>query len=244
MNNEAIVVWIPTATLILTVLLAYATIYRQQQANLVIQEKHLSNEIKADLFRDFVPAVQQGDRLLTDAAGEVRSSVNWLRLYLQGWPFDGKVRASVTSEAVSQGLGALSDVMLALERHEIVFGRFHSIHHALGKAHQSILDAYGPFSDLAALYLPFVNDAGKVIVFETPEDAQLNEFSAAGDRLIEALYEAAAYMSDVVVEAQNELLGDLFGREVPPRRPADPTKVVLKRDPVPAKERPSGGRWS
>jgi thioesterase domain-containing protein len=47
------------------------------------------------------------------------------------------------------------------------------------------------------------------------------------ERFIASLDDAVMYTEDFLVELQNALLGDLFGKAVTHRKPLDPTKKVI-----------------
>ena len=47
------------------------------------------------------------------------------------------------------------------------------------------------------------------------------------ERVCESLADRSAYLQDLQTEAQNLLVGDLFGNKAPPRKPPDPRKLVI-----------------
>jgi hypothetical protein len=60
------------------------------------------------------------------------------------------------------------------------------------------------------------------------------------DAYLAATGDLQGYIIDLQIEAQNELLGDLFERQLPPRAPGDEAVKVLARDPEPLHQRPRG----
>lgn len=66
-----------------------------------------------------------------------------------------------------------------------------------------------------------------VVVPEMPTEAQASELARLSEVYEGHVHDLGGFIFDFQVEAQNNLLGDLFGNRVSRRRPADPDVVVV-----------------
>ena len=126
--------------------------------------------------------------------------------------------------------------------------RFRTIRRTLAEEHARVLEAYAPLASKFGSYLPHRapdSDSGTTVgPLVSPSPENLTELEQLRREYGDVCGGLSAFLSDLQVEMQNELLGHLFeGRTVPPRNPEDSNLVVLQRDPdAPVVERPRG-RW-
>lgn len=122
------------------------------------------------------------------------------------------------------------ELTVLIEAHEIVSEHFELFRHALVCAMRDVGDAYAELlpitffaypADLPAAADPFVP------VLTPTQFAKLKKHS---DMYWEAMSEIGCYVHDIQVEAQNVLLGGMFSRRVPSRKPTDPLYRVLRTD--------------
>jgi len=134
----------------------------------------------------------------------------------------------------------LVDLIYILERYEIVFARFGTIQKALSDSHFGMGSRFTALYSRILPYLPLV-EGSEGTLLGTPDASAIADLNDLAAKYAEVCGDLISYLMDLGVEAQNELLGPLFDREVPPRNPADRTKRVLKRDDAAPRERLKGG---
>ena len=232
--------------LIITVLLVYMQIQKQHEAGILLQREHLRDELRAKLYEGLSASVQNASRLIGRANTMSISIVSSLhsRMDHPSWPL------SATSEEMSEmhfsGAQALSDVLVEMEQYEIVFMRFRTIRRTLAEEHGRVLMTYTPLAFKFGSYLTHrTSDGGATLdPLATPTSEELTDLEELRRTYGDACGGVSAFLADLQVEMQNELLSHLFdGRIVPPRNPEDSNLVVLQRDPEdPVVERPKG-RW-
>ena len=124
-------------------------------------------------------------------------------------------------------------LMSALETYAIVMPKFFVFRQRLADALRMLSVAVGNFHQ-AALEFAGSESAGPIRWPPTSADSQILDGLAKS--AMQASFGALAVVSDLRVEAQNYLLGELFGRKVPPRVPSDPTITVTTIAPPPTGE--------
>jgi hypothetical protein len=75
--------------------------------------------------------------------------------------------------------------------------------------------------------LPTEAPDGTLFPYNLPTAERVERIHILSKRFIETLNDATAYTDDFLVEMQNHLLGDLFGKEVAHRQPIDPNCKVI-----------------
>lgn len=75
--------------------------------------------------------------------------------------------------------------------------------------------------------LPTAAQDGTLFPYNLPTAETVERIDAISNRVLEVLNDATAYTDDFLVEMQNHLLGDLFGKQVPHRQPIDPSCKVI-----------------
>jgi hypothetical protein len=213
----------------------------QHRRTASLQEAHLRHQLQLDIFREISAQVRTTAASLSASVSTVRSIVLQLDLEARGW---NRVRITTddlldSREAASR---ALIDLILVLERYEIVFYRLRSARVALDETHRRMLEASSAFHSGLGLLAPH-RDGPNPHPFRATNEA-VEDLKPLADAFTDACGELQSYCLDLQIEAQNVLLGELFGRHVPPRRPGDPSVKVLELDPdEPWLERPPGGRF-
>lgn len=134
-----------------------------------------------------------------------------------------------------------SNVMLlleALEGYQIVNPDQEIFRVALNSAMFDIRNTFSPlFSELCKCLPMDVNpeDVGsigvKVLSPPAPDDASLKRLKALIDEYLRCIDVLGEYVYDLRVDLQNTLLGSIFEKEVPLRKPLDPTRMVVSTQP-------------
>jgi hypothetical protein len=229
--------------LILSVLLAYLQIQKNQRAALQLQEAHLRNELKLKLYERFSSVLDEAGNDISKASVQYYSIIAML---------DARVRKGLAVAPINTGLELsqqldsaqrrLNRVLNLLESYEVVFMRFRAFRRHLSTEHSRLLETHSALWSTILIYLPFVHSetGKKVPSMILPSEGDLAEIERLHQTYKDACGEITSHLIDLQIETQNELLGALFDRELPPRHPADPTSAVLVRDDTDLVERPRG----
>lgn len=234
---------ITAASLILGVLLAYLQVQKNHAAALTLQEAHLRNELKLRLYDRVSERFSTCSSLLSKAQF-VHTGIfsAWHMRVRQGFSVVPQQLPSELTETAHAGAASVNAVLEIVEHYEIAFPRFETIRRELSEKHRELLAAQTALWSAIMIFLPFTEatTGAKVGPLGFPAEIQLTEFESLHSKYQDICNDISGYMIDLQVEAQNELLGELFGRTVPPRSPLDPVHKVLARDPTELKERPRG----
>ena len=229
------------AGLILTVLLAYLHVQKNQRAALEAQQAHLRDQLKVQLYEKVSGVFQQCAETVQKALSEVQSTVWHLESASKGLPVEHIRSASDLIESNQHAQRALTKVLLVLEQYEMAFARFGSIRRQFSDDHKQLLETH---SALFAALLPFTpgqDSAGhSVPPNSAPSQDALDALAPLAREYTNTCGDILGHLIDLQVEAQNELLGHLFQRQLPPRHPQDPGQKVLVRDHLRPTERPVG----
>jgi hypothetical protein len=230
------------AGLILTVLLAYMQIQRTQAATIRAQEAHLRNQLKVDLYAKAAAVFHDSAQRVQNVNSHIRSALSTIKLIADGFPFTHLKTGQELSDANAEAARGLNNVLFMLEQYEMVFSRFGPFRREVSDSHGRLLDAFNKLWMKLALYVPLVDNATGNLVgpASRPSRQDLAELETLRDGHSSVCNDIMGYMIDLQIEAQNELLGDLFGRQLPPRAPGDPAVKVLTRAREHLTERPKG----
>jgi hypothetical protein len=170
-------------------------------------------------------------------------NLNWL---VAGHNLPQGTTSDDVLKARAEATEGITSVLSALEQYEIVFSRFTSFRRELSDSHSRLMTTFNNLWTKLVLFLPLANTGGSAtgggpigpVSRPTLQDVkQLEELQKA---LNDVCGDIGGFLIDLQIEAQNELLGELFGRQLPPRAPADPTIKVLAREPTHLTKRTPG----
>jgi hypothetical protein len=229
--------------MILGVLIAYLQIQKNQRAALVLQEEHLRNELKLKVYEKAAAVFADVSGLLVSASSLYRSPINSLDMRVRkGFPVSPTSTPKELSDAVHIAAAGITRVLLVLEEYEIVFARFRSFRRRLSADHSRLLDAHNAVWSKLMLFLPVIHaETGEMFgPVSFPSEVVLADLERLNEEYVDVCNVLSGYMIDLQIEAQNELMGKLFARQLPPRHPNDPSVEVLGRDAEEVTERPAG----
>lgn len=229
--------------LVLGVLIVYLQLQRNHRASLQLQEQHLRNELKLKVYERVGSTLMNTGHSLSKATTQYYSVISSLGMRVRsGLEISPRDLGLDLSERVFTAHTALTGVLLLLEEYEILFAKFGSFRRELSEGCQRLLDVHSRLSTKLTFFLPMRHPNthepfGPMMV---PTAEELDELERLHAEYLSVCNDLAGYMIDLQIETQNELLSDLFGRQLPPRRPAAPEVKVLRRDETVMAERPSG----
>jgi len=222
-------------TLVITVLLAYSGI----RASLRLQEEHLKNELKVRLYPEIADALHRTAEALQAAALGYEVTVGDLKRRTETGTGGSQRTSEELADRHRDAARQVTALLMVFEKYEIVFARFAGIRRQFADEHLRLLTAHSTLFSRLLLFLPSVQ--GTVLPHQPRlQDVAELEVLAKAYRDVEG--DLQGYILDASVEAQNELLGDLFKRQLPSRNPLDSSVKVLKRDYTPQRTR-EPGRW-
>jgi hypothetical protein len=136
---------------------------------------------------------------------------------------------------------AVAEVLIELESWAIAMPGLEVFQVALNSAMFDVRQAFGELFPRLAHILPMDPREGSPmgnapIVHPLPSGAALSQLKTLIDNYYNAMLEAECYVEDLKVDAQNNLLSDLFERRVPLRKPLDPKSKVISTEPSAAAE--------
>ena len=234
--------FLPALFVILTVLLAYSQIQKTQAANIRAKQAHLRDELRVRIYEGASATFEKANRLVGRSKIDTLWVVSTLKMELDGSPTSLRKTSTDLDDLHLDAAHALSDVFLKLEQYEIAFSRFRTIRRELSEEQRRFLEAYHKLSGKLSLYLPNTDPAaGKPLPrLANPTTENITELDGLQHAYGDVCSNVESFVMDLQIESQNEMLGHLFERQLPPRHPLDPKLKVLKRDPDDAAERPPG----
>ncbi|MCE9584697.1 MAG: hypothetical protein K8T20_19570 [Planctomycetes bacterium] len=227
--------WLPNVltslTIIVTVALAVYAASQAHKSALVLQGEEKKNELRADLFKQLVEKLVAAGAALSKAHSAVTTTGDIFSMHLknpdiyprQGWQDFYAAQAEAAS--------SFSEVISAVEAHEIVFPRTKTL---IPKLVQKSKDQGLAFSLFLSAALPHLvrkapDQTGQRPdpPVNPPDEKQVAKIKERAGEYGSLTMDLACYVKDLSVEAQNLLLGPIFGGRVEPRKPDDPKYEVL-----------------
>jgi hypothetical protein len=132
-----------------------------------------------------------------------------------------RVKAEVTD--------AIFDLVFLIEERRIVDPRFIVFRDAFNAVAYDLNGLGGsPLSDALMRALPTDNPEGGTYHFVAPNTEQLQQVRELFQSAMELSGQLTAYVEDLIVEMQNQMLGDMFGSRLDHRAPPDPKQLVIR----------------
>jgi hypothetical protein len=223
---------ITAAASILAVLGIYLQVQKGHASTLRAQEAHLRNQLKVDVYERVSKVFHDCAERVSAASGLAQSALFALHWADKGMPGTHPATSKALQEAHFEAVKSISKLQIALEQYEIAFARFGSIRRAIGETIKELFDKHSQLWPKFLLLVPTQDSTTGIIsppAFK-PTDANVAEIEQAYQEYRYVCDNLQGYLLDLQIEAQNELLGDLFQRELPPRNPMDSSIKVLRRD--------------
>jgi hypothetical protein len=194
--------------------------------------KQARSALKVDLYKEVLAAIaNQGE-----AEGELSTKLRVLNSLIGVWlspeQFGGfrptpNTTWAELNELVYKCQGQGADLMILIERWQIVDPRLDLFRMAFGVALRDIREAWQPVSALVGGVVPAIAGAPPP---ELPPKETLERLKAANERVINAASKLSAWVADFQLEVQAVLLSDLFPNRLTHRQPIDPEYFVIRLD--------------
>ena len=208
-------------------------IARQHRNGLQLQEEHLKNEIRVKLYERLADAVEEASSALSASLSAARRAMMPFELPRPAASRPDRDAAPALSIARDQVSKAVTRLALVMERYEIVFPGFSDVSRAIAEEFKLYLDAHWEFWSRISPFLPLKAenpDEQATVDRVFPRPATMQDIEALKElrrHFEDACWNLEAYTGDVRIESQNVLLGKLFARTLPARKPLDPNAKVL-----------------
>lgn len=222
----------------LVAVLAFWQIGRQAQYAIKQNQHNEAQKLKVELYKDIVPVCDAAFR----KEAELKNYIYLFEQHCRNYKIQRAAgyRAQVPEARVKNLIELRSDVVNAaiefikiVERWQIMDPRLDVFKWAMNSAIEDVDNAFNPYFEASVRVFPIPTESGAggaTLPWDPPTDGDMEIFQGLGKKLTDALNVLGTFVFDFQVEAQNLLLGDLFGYGVPRRSPIDPTATVIRLD--------------
>jgi hypothetical protein len=194
--------------------------------------KQARSALKVDLYKEVLSAVANQGEAERELSTKLRILNSLFGVWLSPEQFGGLRPAPNTTwaelnELVYKCQGQGADLMILIERWQIVDPRLDLFRMAFGVALRDIREAWQPVSELASAVVPPIAGAAPP---ELPPKETLQRLKASNEGVINAASKLSAWVADFQLEVQAVLLSDLFPNRLSHRQPIDPEYFVIRLD--------------
>lgn len=218
--------------LIVSISLVLYQLGKQHRSSLQLQRDNAREALKLRIYEVLNTKVREFSRASSEARSyadaiprELESQISSFRLGLKR--STSNLRADQLSKAHYRASSLLTGLIIEIESWEIAFPASKLFRVALVSANRDVEDTFHPFFSDSICVLP--TDLGEkgTHVPQLPTVEQLEKLKAECLAYDDARTTLVTYTHDLVVEAQNILLTELFDRRVEIRQPIDPRYKVI-----------------
>jgi len=244
--------WAPTfVAVIVTVILAAWQINKQFRNSLNLQRTNKLDELHLQIYRDISEKIAACENSLAS----IGTSIRILPYTFESKIYEDKIaqsaglaeasysikeRAPVLMDNFYNAKSKVSAVISVMEQYEIAFCNFVTMKDQIFDILRKIDAAFSDFYSLVWRHLPMEVKDDDVAKFgfkifnpPLPDDETLKQMYALAETCHELTMILAAYLHDLRIETQNELISPIFGgKKAAQRVPGDAKHQVLTRDKV------------
>ncbi len=213
---------------------------RQHRNEIKLQQDNFRQEQRLKLFEQIAELEETAQTAIAELSTMGLSAPNQFDLFKivfdahsahpKDVPIPGPIRTRGNDfvEAFKKASAAVSAVTMAVERREILNPDFSIFRIAIIHQSQKCLEAYMAFSVKIAPYLSISTPDGlRSSPLMPPSAEDDTEIKILGQKFYDEYFTLQMYLSDLIIEAQNSLLGQLFQNRLPIRQPLDPKHLVI-----------------
>lgn len=209
-------------------------LHLQHRSSLQLQRASSADQLRLEIYKEFSGKIAPAEEALGDCKHQVWSLLLNVERLVAGKEDRLNYVYADLAAGFDRASTAFGELVRWVERYEIAFAGFTRIKESIAVERRSLLDAYSDFN--RSLTLPLLAEKrlrenqpvpGPIAAALTPEVVEAAQ--AMGKKYQDKIMDFVGYAWDVRVEAQNALLGPVFGRKLAPRRPTDPRVLVLGR---------------
>lgn len=203
----------------------------KQSRNAVAENEQ--RRLKAAMYEDAVTICRE----VADTSIELSNVLRMMMLQLEfaaqahatGEPYDlPSARYPALLKKYDQFSNAVLKFVFLVENRRVVDPRILVFRTAMNVVlHDTRRLMYSEFAANVMTSIPTQLPDGNIFPYTPPTVSHAAVIKQLCERYISALDDAVMYTEDFIVELQNTLLGDLFGKKVAHRIPLDPSKKVV-----------------
>lgn len=212
-------------------------IYWQHRSSLKLQRENNKQETQISLYSDIAQEINKANENVINAHTKVQSAIASLKLYLyatEKWNRDFNIsnRAADINDAHYAALQSINKVSRKVEQYLIVNPNLSIFVTAFNSVQHDITESYNKISQKLMESLPIEvsedeNQAQAKLLRLTIKRENVEYIEEKANVYMNNLFTALSYLYDLTIETQNLLLGEVFGNEVPIRKPLDPKLKVI-----------------
>lgn len=193
-------------------------------------EENARKQLWQTIYREIAEANQRLGEAEVKLSGYVRQAKSNFKFLHDGIIESfNDMRAMNILDLVNELNDARHHLMMLLETYEITSPQLKIFHTALNVAFHDLSASFMPVYDAHLKNMPIERD-GQVFRRGPFNDADVTLFEQVSEEYIDKLSFVGCFCFDLIVEAQNLLLGGVFKHRVPRREPADPKYIVVRLD--------------
>lgn len=213
----------------------------QHQGNMALQEKQSQEKLKLEVYETLAFQIDEAQKEITSLSSMIFTLPSKIEFYWRSknqWGFDPPpiepdANALIKNRHRSQTI--VTNLIFTLEKYEAALFELSNFYLAFS-LQGGVLDK--TFREFLLTILPFLpseippDKAAKLGIKITtplePSNEEFKELKDAADIYHNAALDLICYIKDLSIEAQNHLVGSLFGKLIPSRKPNDPSCIVIK----------------
>ena len=236
---DGFVSWLagPSGTVIIAAVIGFAGIIWQigRQARHAVEQnrQNEATKLKLQIYQEILRSIDQASHPMAKLHVELLDLIAHLRALhdvrparVLNPPSQRFSEFSATTASASKAWGRLMQIV---EQWVVIDPRLDIFREAFAASgHECSKASHSDLIPLLVRILPQDNPAtGQPYPWQPPSEQDLNALQPKVERVCELLTDRSAYLQDLQTEAQNLLVGDLFGNKAPPRKPPDPRRLVI-----------------
>lgn len=228
------------------VVAAWLIIWRigcEHRNSLNLQKENMKDRLRLEIYRDLTQKISKANNALGAALSKITSlpinleTKQYLKSVLRFEPIPVEDRAETVSQLHFSAVEFIISLVTAMEEYEIAIPTFTSFSRTFCNQLEKFTNSFSLFYEEVLPFLPIDVPQDKIAELNTkvitpdyPDKEKLEELRRLANKYLGEVATFHGYLRDLSIEAQNHLLGSLFNRKLPPRKPTDPSIIVLSTD--------------
>lgn len=212
---------------------------RQHRSSLELQKENFKDQERIKLFDQIAEKISEAEASVGTVSLWGSFVPSALRLYRRQTEIPGfqpapiKHRSTELLELQQKASRAVTSVISAIEYREVVVPGFLIFRYAIAQQSERCQQAFQDFHQASLPLLPIdppSHLAAQGVAPRTlrePADEDIAHLEEVGRRMQTEYWTLSNYLNDLSREAQNRLLGTIFGQKVHPRMPLDRDVLVI-----------------
>ncbi|MBI3829059.1 MAG: hypothetical protein HY291_06065 [Planctomycetes bacterium] len=220
-------------------------IRKNHESSIEVQRENARLGLKVKVYEDFecfLNTAQERITIIDSVARSLPFSIYFYWRRKEEFKLKEPTHINHTSYSIARlhnrAMDSALKLIIKLESFEVALTESKTFVRALSIQMSKCSDAFREFHEATLMLLPVhvpkdkqAAVGSKILEPHRPTDDNLNRIKKASEEYNEVLMDLQAFVYDLRVEAQNLLLGELFQKRVPPRKPIDPRHLVLSSHP-------------